>query len=884
MPDGINPIYSSYFEIQTYIPTSSANLNLTQDTIDATTHSSVNIPLDSSNPNLSILGFSKLVSSALRENKAANDAFDLSEAGMYRDFHRNVAITTAKLREEIDALQAFNDTYNAFLDQLDVFNDTVQGRVDTLQNNYSDIQNQANFFHTWRNAGDAAFALNNTVTTTPEETQALLEEYALWVARYNTRAAQLNGDTNLSSTVLGINNYINNNKPDLQGTADTLNAFATQFGLTSPTVELIPSLDAFMTYPVYAPITINIPPPYPEGLYFDPLTDPRYYFDRGPIPYPPVDNFGQPVSMPLFPPSPTYTVPHKINHDVYFAEFIQPRLDMIEEMKRSQRRVENAIDFQQAFRPDFAQVAISASLHVPVGSPATGGSTVGSSNALSGLAANQGQNSRFDEQFGKAQLESLYNTLGVPLGSPLIANIDGYPEDILAALVDFSVPAGIQLSQGALVGGTPGESPAVGAALALATLENTLKLAGSDAIFKALFDPANPEDKGILLERALADPANKEKTEATLRAELEPLARGIAAAINLQLIKTAVLQVETAIGASGLLPQILANLGSVSTDSIVQFVNGLINYKHLFDSPRDTQLVALTLRDFLEDELALDRARSELIVGRALNEVARQGPFDTEEAAQTALREGFARSLRAENLEAAPLVDRAFDRLGLTPEQQLSNDLKAEAFLSEIKRELLRSHLEEGEAARIAARLDGATEQTRALEERRTVVEQILAEEGIDQGAAITLSATARVESPLFSGFITAVAPKEVLSADFGTAIAELFIHQGVRRDIANEQAEHFSDLVFNNPTSISSLVERNLNDYAKAVGITQTEAADATFRDTQQVRLSTSAYLAHIMNPAHALVFLSNPIIYGNLQPRVGPAGGVVTNPVISI
>lgn len=880
----INPVYGSYFEIQTYIPATSANLNLTQDTIDAISQSSVQIQLDSSNPNLSVLGFSKLVSSALRENKAANDSFDLSEAGMYRDFHRNVAITAAKLREEIEALQTFRDDYNALIDALNTFNDTVKARVDNLQNNYTDRQNQETFLGTWRNAVDNAYSLNQAVTTNPEETQAYLDAYALWVSRYNERADDLNGSTGLNSSILGINDYINDNKPALEATANSLNSLYIQMGLSSPTVEPIPSLIEFITYTPYSKITVNIPPPYPEGLYFDPLTDFRYYNERGPIPYPPVDDFGQAVSMPLLPQSPTYNIPHKINQDVYHEEFIQPRLDMIEEMKRAQKKVQNAIDFQQAFRPDFAQVAISASLHVPVGSPATSGGTIGSSNVLSGIAANQGQNVRFDEQFAKAQLEALYNVNGVPTGSPLVANIDGYPEKILDVLFAVSVPVGVELSRSALVGGTPNESPAVGASLALATLENTLKLVASDAVYKALFDPDNPINKGILLERALSDPANKDKAEATLRAELEPLARGIAAAINLQLIKRVVQQVETAIGVSGLLPQILANIGSLSTDNIIQLVNGLINYKHLLDSPRDTQLVAITFRNFLEEVLTLDRERAELLVGRALNEVVRQGPYDTEEAAHTALRDALISALEDDQFDAAPLVDRAFERLERTPEQQLLNDLKAEAFLRDVKSDLLRSHLDEGEAARIATRIDGAVSNNKALEERRGIVENILAEEGIDQAVTLIERAVARVESPLFSGFISEVSPKEVVSADLGTAIADLFTHQGVRRDIANEQAERFSNLIFNNPISISSIIERNLEDYAKAVGNTQTQAADAIFRDTQQVRLSTSAYLAHIVNPAHELVFLSNPIIYGDLQPRVGPAGGTVTNPVISI
>lgn len=865
-------VFSSFFDTATPAPTSSAAPNLNSDTLAAISNAMVDTPVEASNPNLSIFNFGKLISSARRANKEANDAFDLADAGLYRDLHRNAAESADNISQQIETLRDFRDTYNDFITQLDSFATQAQGYISDIQNQWSQFQKGVDFGDAWVAATNAAYVLNNTTTTTADQTQALLDNYLLAVSQYNARASSINGSRDTDPTrILGYNTFIANTVPALQATADQLNQTYQQLQLSSPTVDPIPSLSTFGPIPQYAQMTLSIPPPYPLGLYFDP-TDPRLEEPRRSIPDPPITTQGQTVPYPVYP-QVTYNVPDQIDHDVYKAAYIQPLLDLLDQIKKTQTKVQNAIDYQQVFRPEFGQVAIGAPLFIPQKSKLMNQDTTGPGTSTASLASITGQNIRLDEQFGQAQLETLYQLHQILTKSPLVANVAGYTEALLTALNDTAVPSATQASQGALVSGTPNQSPAVGASLALSTLEQTAHLVQSDAIHTVLLD--------TLTERALSDPSNKNIPEATLRAQLEPLARGITALIHLQLLAKATQLTSQATGTPGLIPQILANLASVSPEASQGIVNGLVGYNHLFDTPRDIQLFALTFRNYFEEQLGLDRPQAERVVGQALNRTAALGPLATAAAAKEALSTSLSDALSEENIATDPtLIASGFQRFESSPPQL---NLETSLFLSQLKGELARKHLEPGDLETISQRLDAAATQTSTLSDLLPITQAILSDEGVESAGLLTATVAQKVSSPLQNPFITQTAAPTELAQDFSTAVTDLLTHQALPREVANAQGTKYANLLFKDPVSIASLVERNLSDYAKAVGQTQAQAADALFRDTQQTRLSTAAYLAHITDPAQRLVFLSNPIMYGNLQPRIGPAGGALINPIIS-
>lgn len=846
MPTEIGPVPGPLFDPNAYVPVTSSDLNLTQDTIQKTAPKfSTGINLDPSNPNLSIFGFAHLVSTSRLVFKQTTDAFDASEAGMYKDFHRNSVITIQGVLQQIKDLRNFRDDYNNFIDTLNNFADPLFNRVDNLQSSFKDIQNGEDFYGTWGKVADAAYFLNQP-TTTQEETDKRLEDYYLWASHYNARASTMDGILpSETKTIIGINSYISTNTATLQPTVDSLNQTYALLGLSSPTVSPLPNLTDIATYATYPLIPISPPPPYPPNLYFSSPV-PR----GGNLPYPPVPG---PYTLA----DPNFDVPNKINHDVFQAQFLQPLFDLIDELKNAQKRVQNAIDFQQVFRPDFGQVAISAPYFTPHSSPVSGGA----SHLLSGIAANQGHNLRFDEQFGQAQLQLLYARFNIPEGSPLRDNVGGYTENLFQSLLNAAVPAATDLSQTARVGTSAGNSPSVQASLALGTLQNVLGLVSADSVYNTILQH--------LIDQAKTDPANNNKSEATLRAELEPLARGIAAAINLQLIKTAVLQVEQAIGVSGLLPQILANLGSVSTDSILQLVNGTINYRNLFDSPRDLQLVAFNMRDVYEESLGLDRQQAERAVSRALERASHLGPFSTSDAAREALRSSL----------DPRIADQVFTRLDnpSTSQQALLDGLQTNALATNVENELSRHHLDADELNRINTKIDTARDHAHNATELRTAIEGILQQEGIEGAPELLASAFAAATSSLHNPYLNQIASRDTVSSDFTLAVQNVFSSQGVPPDTATQQATHYSDLIFNNPSSVSNLIALNLRDYAHAVGQTQSEAADGTFRDTMRPQLSTAAFLQRLADPALEIVFRSNPIFYGSHgQPRTGPGPGV--------
>ena len=846
-------------------PDATGFLGLSQTQLDTLTASSAT-GFQSDNP-FSILLYSKTVAAASREAQQQDREFELSDAIAYRDVHVESAVTAGLLSLLIRRRLAFRDEYNKLSNDLHSFANTLNNKNDAILNQY-DNAGPDGYYNEWGRAADAAYFLLNATTFTQGETDALYNDYVNKVNIYNDTTNSIN------AKIQDYNNFLAD-QGDFITDINTINALRVELGLDDIEGFTSISLDPIPLYPL---IGIPPPPPWPPNLFFDnPVPRGHTYPESNNHPnelhYPPVPGPERPYDA-------NVTVPPPLNEGDFKNVYINPLEELIKHLKDLEDKIRKINSFQAYFRLAFGQRVLGEVPLPAVGAqPGFGGS--GSSGVLSALADKQLKNVHFDESFGKSQLETVYALNGVPAGSPLIANIDGFAEDLLAGIIAKSVEGATTLATGALVGASPGETPAIQAAAALALLENVQGLVATNAIYNTV------------LEGLLSDPANAGKSQE----ELATLARGIASALNLEFLKFATLQVETAIGLSGLLPQILANLGSVSSDKIVQFVNGLVNYKNLFDNPHDRALVEKAfIAAFTE---ALGRQEAELAVKEALAKLEAQGPFKSEEAAKEALRRTLEEDLRSRDIAAADAkrlvaqgfasleapvlpVDESIPYVDLSPQQQLGVDLKAAAFNNDLRSELLNSNLDRDEAERVANQVDVATRDSKTVDDRKTIALGILNREGVEEAEALVAQVAKGVEAPLRSFTVTPpVPPPPVLSAEFEENVTRLLANQGVAEATAAEQAAHFAALIFTAPDSISHLTDLNLTDYAKSVGKSQSDAATETFKDSIRPTLSLLAFQQERMSLANDLVYANNPF-YGDTSPRVGPAGGAPVNPII--
>ncbi|MCB1114804.1 MAG: hypothetical protein KDK62_08605, partial [Chlamydiia bacterium] len=808
--------------------------------------------LDTSRPDLTIFGFSSKVDTALQTDKDVRQEFDLISE-VYKDYYRNLSSTAEELKQKILILSNFRDVYNEYVDRLNSFVDELNNKVDTLQNRFFDIQNGQNFPGAYNQVVSAIGAANTTTTTTQAETNALLNAYTTWRTRYNNRAQDLNTRIN------EINQLIADNVPGLEADRQVIQDLITELNLQD--VADIPTLGTIETYDTYPLIPTNNPPPYPPNLYFDSL-DPRAGDPKGPIP---ALTFPQPTA----PADVNYDAPLRINGERYKDQYIKPLQEQLDNLKRAFEKVQNEVAFQEVIRVLFGEITIGEVINEPNAEGIqTGGAGV--SQALTTVGSQKGKNTQLEAKFRNGELEQLYNTFGIPQGSPLIANIDGFAQDILRALLLSSVTEGTQISQNGLVGANAASSPAVKAAVALATLEGAIGFVAEGVTGNAI------------LEILLADPEFAGRSEA----ELRELANGIAAGLNLIILRTFILQVESAIGLSGLVPQLLASLGSLDKDEILKLINGQISYKNLFDSPIDRALIAESLANQLAGQNA------EIAIGRAIDRLAALDPFESDEAARLQLRELVLDELEAQGLDRKTLASRvdnalpANGELPLTEQQVLEDDLKRIAFETDLRNRLIKDDLETSEINRAIQEAQREASENSTLEQRAALVEARLQEAGVDNAGSIVAAALERANDPLRSPFLTKIPNRTDLIEGVSVAAAAVFAGQGIPADEAEALGNRIGALVFaEGPGSLGNLIEINNVEFSDSVAQSQTETAETFFKDSIRPTLSTAAYLEEITNPANVLVYASNPIFYGDQAlPRTGPAGGAPVNPIISV
>ena len=440
---------------------------------------------------------------------------------------------------------------------------------------------------------------------------------------------------------------------------------------------------------------------------------------------------------------------------------------------------------------------------------------------------------------------------------------------------------------------------------AQATAEQATKLISSGAL-----ETAGPEFTP-------RDPTLAGKSEE----EIQALAHGVTSAINLQVLKMVLTQVAASVGLSGLIPQVLANIGSLSTDAIIKLINGPVNYQTLSQSPIDQLLLATALVPAFEKNLGLSQQESETIVQQALNSFNQLGPFSTQAAAQTALNQSLVNQLNQSAISPATgqsVVNQAFgslenpqpsvtplntppappdtsstsplsqltpttDDLQLTPQQQLESALKTAAFANDLKNQLLKSNLEADDYQRVSSGLNVAINQAASLPEAQTAAANVLANGGVENGQQLVNQVATAVSSPLRTPFINQVTPTAQLSNDFTQTVATLNATDGIRSDIAQKQAEDFSNLVFNNPNSVANLVQQNIQEYSNSVKESQTKVATDFFSDT--LRPTQVGYVAALKetDPANTLIYLSNPFV-GHRHQKAGTGGGVDVSPIMPV
>lgn len=837
----INPVTGSIYEyLNPANSTGSSRLNLSSDTLSAIqSTSSVGVITDASSPNLSLLEFMSAVSDALQNSKNSKQEFDAAN-GSYQEYYKNISSTVAGITAQIIAISNFKDDYNQYVSDFNSFNSELQGLVPHLNDKLPNIRDRWNTLYVEYENFNSGFGT--------------FDQYLDALDAYNSAVDDFNGSNpGQNSTISKLAYYQNTLWPALDATRLSLNATIASLGLTE-----VPSFPAN--------------PMYPYGFLQ------RAEYDT---PLPPFPNFNVQVNP--------YAQQTSISGDFTTAN-IDPLKEELKALKRNIDRTKGDVAYQEKLRIKFGQTSLGEVLQDPTGAPKdTSNAGPGTGGALSTLAASGSNPVRQDEKLGEAQLKTLYAKLEVP-PPQLPQSLDSFSDTLTTLIASLATPAAAGIASKAIGGSTNANSPAVDIAVALASLQSAVDFINSGAIEK------------VVLQQLLADPTLVDIPQVAdilsnkPNASLEGLAQGIVSALTLQLLKTLIIQVEQALGISGLLPQILASTGSFSKDAILELVNGLVNYKALFDSPIDKELVRIALSNSLVKN-GLSQQEAQIALNRALKDIENQSPFASDEAAKQALKDSLLADTTIQSPTLSNAVDEGFktlesqevrnidltsDEVTLTPTQQLESELKLNSFKDELNAALLKENLDKEEAQNIAEKAAFAAEQNASIAERNRAATQILASQGVDNPNEIVISAAERTDSPLRTPFITEIASLDKLSDDFKVEVSTQLVNQGVPKDFADIQAEKYAGTLFTNPTSIASLVQTSVAEHSKLTGVKQSEVAETHFKDSIHLTLSTVDYLADIVDPAKTLVNIGTPY-YGIEGPRIGTGGGVpITNPIL--
>lgn len=798
-----------------------------------------------SSPSLTILGFRKLVTTATNEEEKQRIETALFESTQYLKIRYDRTLTADSIRKLIAQ-------YEDYRGKIQKINNEITHALDDYNNAVNDYQSAVNDYTT-DSGGYNDFV--NTVTAFNNYDPNVDGDEAAFVANYNDKVNDYNNRVNqLNAKIAEFNQSVadyNGVQFDVAAQINNLNQAAIDNGLNVPPIPVPPGGTPIAPLTSFA---ITSPPAQPG------VTNPNS------------PHFGDYANTAVYPTYPTIAFPltytgTQIDEDTFNNTYIDPLNALLKTIEDVNAKVEKEINFQDYFQLAFGQRNIVSGFQEPksstqqFGAPDAGG-------MLTTASSDQKSNPRLQEKTTQQAIIDIYIAKEVAPSSETLAALASIQDNALKNLVLSNIlPGASGIAGSGLVGPDAPTSPSVLAGVALNALANLQLLLTSGDIFKQVVAAlgANPSDD-----------------------KLVELAQGITAAIKLEIAKTVILQLESALGSAGLLTQLLSNLGSLNADSILQLTQGLVSYKNAFENPFGQEaLISLTSQALQESGVA--KAQADQIARDAFNQAAiNQANFDSEEKAKQAFLDAVREQANKDQL-ALEDFQKTSERIqsalndSNAASLRFQEQLKADTFSIELKKELTQANLDKEDLDRVNSRLDQETKDIQTADDRKAASLKILSQEGVDNAQQIVNLADQSALNPLRSFVQTAPLSQTELASAFNDRVVSTLNQPGAVTDNSLSQADKFTSLLVTAPNSISNLIDVNVKEYNKQVKDDQGNKAVDLFKDGitsnwDALRLANDKY-----NTANFLVYSDKPAyagIHSHVMTGGSPAGtGYVNN-----
>lgn len=825
-----------------------AKLNLTQSQLDSIAQATnASSPFDLSR---SLLEYRKIISTTnLEENNRLKED-RLFESTQFKPVRWDAALTAEFFKGLIEQFSSYMDRREDLNNDIKAAKETyetspnilfptftrMKDAANSAQDAYNDVFVQIIFFNGATGADDAALqpvrdAYNNAVddyNDRANDYNSLVDDYNALVADFNsnnfdTKAAQLN---NLAQQLkLNEPPY---NIPDITAVSD---------------LQPLSYLQLLQKSPPLQPGTSSSGTPY----------------------------FGQTnlaATLPDFPASPTtitYT-DDTYNRDQFNTTVVDPLKALIDQLIDINAQVDEYIRFQNVYQLAFGQLNLESGID-QTKQVSQDVSTSGTGNSLATATDNKA-NPSLPAKVSTEKLEELFKRFDTYPSNVEKALVADLADKALSIIVNSrTVASSGELAGSGLVGPTPNTSPTVTVATALTALGN---LGNYDALLAS-----NNLDLTKIEGFISASNAGKSPEE------LAALAKGVLAAIKLQVAEIVIVQLEKAIGASGLLAQLLSNLGSIDKDAILELTQGLVNYKNAFDSPVAAQGLINQTADAL-NQAGLSADEAARIANEAFQNAAERQAINTEEQAKQAFLDSVRSSLEQNEIDAAnqerflAKVQESLDNANnntLALQEKIDRDLVS----FELKKEINNTDLEREDRKRLADRIDDIRKENLAREEENARFLSALQQAGVDDPGALLNQALNLASNPLRSFTQGSALSIDQLGQAFNERVLAALNQPGARLEESEIAAGKFTDVLVAGPNSILNILDQGVKEYNKAVKEEQGNEAVELFKDGltfnwDSLRLSNEVY-----NTANFLVYsdkLSMQGVHGTTMNPGSPAG----------
>lgn len=826
-------------------------LNLSQSQLDSIAKAAAaSSPFDVSR---SLLEYRKTVSTANVEEDNREKEDRLFESTQFKPVRWDAALTAEYFR---GLIQKFSN----YMDQREDLNDDINSAIDDYQNDhidnspflstYDEFNIAANSAQSkWSDAYLAVINFNNASGADDAALQSARDDYNDAADDYNDKAQDYN------DLVDDYNQLVANfNSNNFDTRAAALNNLSHQLKLNEPPYNVpditsvsdltpLPLLDLMQKSPPLQPGTSNPGTPY----------------------------FGQTNLAATIPDYPSNAVDVVYTDDPYtrdqFNETVtDPLKALIDQLIDVNKQVDEYIRYQNYVQLAFGQQNLEAGYdqnkitNQDVSTSGTGTSlaTAGDNKANPQLPANVSTDS----------LQELYKRFETYPSLADQAQVANLADQALAIIVNSRTVIDSAQSLGSgLVGPTPNTSPTVTVSTALTALGN---LGNYDALLAS-----NNIDLTRIV--GMITPQNAGKSAE----EIEELAKGVLAAIKLQVAQTVILQLEKAIGGSGLLAQVLANLGSVDKDTILQLTQGLVSYKNAFDSPIAAQgIVNQTSAALQQQGLSADEAAR--IANQALADAANRQALESEDAAKQAFLDSVRAALEQNEIDAAnqekylSAVSESLDNANnntLQLQQQTDSDLVR----FELKKEVEDSDLEKDDRQRLQNDIDNVRKENLARDDENARYLELLQNAGIDNAQALLAQANNAASNPLRSFVQENALTTSQLAQAFNDRIVATLNQPGARIEESEVTAGKFTDVLVAGPNSILNIIDQGVKDYKNAIQDQQGTQAVELFKDGLSFNWDSLRLSNEVYNTANFLVYsdkLSMQGVHGTTMGPGSPAG----------